>query len=149
MSKLNIIDSIKALIAKHHQKIRQQDFLKAAMAACALLSVADGEVNFAELMARDYVLDHVKQLQLCDPNQAADLFRDYTEALQENYEAEKSKILKLITPYADDAELAPLLLRICLVIAKADEQLKPSEQEIVNQLQQALQIEKLKPDYFL
>ena len=140
----NIIESIKALIAKHKQKVRQQEFLEAAMGACALLSVADGEVNFAELIARDYVLDHVRQLQLCDANEAADIFRTQTEALQKNYQEGKSRILELITPYAYDADLAPLLLRICLVIAKADTELKPSEEKIVSELRQVLQVDELK-----
>lgn len=138
----SIIESIQGLIGKNPQKVRQQKFLEAAMGACALLSVADGEVNFAELMARDYVLDHVKQLQLCDANQAADIFRDQTEALLSNYEEEKSRILKLISPYACDPELAGLLLRISLVIAKADTDLKPSEQEIFNELNKVLHLDR-------
>ena len=143
MTNLNIIESIKALIAKHQQKVRQQDFLEATMGACALLSVADGEVSFAELMARDYILDHVEQLQLCDANEAADLFRNQTEALQNNYEQEKKRILKLISPYADDRELAALLLRICETIATADRELKSSEQQILSELKKVLRIEKL------
>ena len=139
----NIIESIRGLIAKHQEKTRQQQFLEAAMGACALLSMVDGEVSFAELMARDYILDHVQRLQMCDANEAADVFRNQIEALKNNYQEAKSKILELITPYAGDAELAPLLLRISIAIAKADRELQPSEEAMVTELRKVLQIDKL------
>ena len=139
----NLIQSIKTMIAKHQQKVRQKQFLEAAMGACALLAVADGDIGFAELMARDYILDNVQQLQLFDANEAAETFRIKAEALQDNYQQEKTEIINLSTPYSGDRELAPLLLQISLVIAKADRELKPSEQAIINELKQVLQINDL------
>lgn len=85
----SIIQSIKAMIAKHQQQVQQKKFLEAAMGACALLAVADGDIGFAELMARDYILDNVQQLQLFDANEAAEIFRLKGEALQNNYQEEK------------------------------------------------------------
>ncbi len=139
----NLIQSIKTIIAKHQQQVRQKQFLQAAMGACALLAVADGDIGFAELMAREYILDNVQQLQLFDANEAAETFRIKAEALQNNYQQEKTEIINLITPYSGDRELAPLLLQISLVIAKADRELKPSEQEIINELKEVLQINDL------
>ena len=139
----NIFQSIKAMIAKHQQQVRQKNFLEAAMGTCALLAVADGDIAFAELMARDYILDNIEQLQVFDANEAAEIFRIKGEALQNNYQQEKTAIMELITPYIGDKELAPLLLQICLVIAQADRELKPAEQEIINELKQILQIDDL------
>ena len=96
-----------------------------------------------ELMARDYILDNVQQLQLFDANEAAEIFRLKGEALQNNYQEEKTEIIKLITPYIGDRELAPLLLQISLVIANADRELKASEQEIINELKEVLQVNKI------
>ena len=100
----SIIQSIKAMIAKHQQQVQQKKFLEAAMGACALLAVADGDIGFAELMARDYILDNVQQLQLFDANEAAEIFRLKGEALQNNSQEEKTEIIKLITPYIGDRE---------------------------------------------
>ena len=104
----NLIQSIKTIIAKHQQQVRQKQFLQAAMGACALLAVADGDIGFAELMARDYILDNVQQLQLFDANEAAEVFRLQGEALQNNYQQEKTQIIQHITTYSGDRELAPL-----------------------------------------
>ncbi|MGK7941888.1 MAG: tellurite resistance TerB family protein [Crocosphaera sp.] len=139
----NIFQSIKGIIAKHQQKVHQKQFLEAVMGACALLAIADGDIDFAELMARDYILDHIEQLQVFDANEAAEIFRIKAEALQNNYQQEKTKIIDLITPYNQDEELAPLLLKICLIIAKADRNLSSSEQEIINELKQVLDINEL------
>lgn len=137
----NIIESIKGIITKRQNKVRQKQFLEAVMGVCALLAVADGEVDFAELMARDYILDHVEQLQVFDANEAAEIFRLKTEALQNNYQQEKTAIIKLVSPYCEDRELSNLLLQISLTIAKADTKLTSSEQEIINELKQILEID--------
>ena len=79
-----IFNGIKALLAKHDQKVRDRQFLEAAMGASAMLALADGEISFAELMARDYILDHVKQLQVFEPNEAADIFCVYAETISNN-----------------------------------------------------------------
>ncbi len=139
----NIIESIKAIITKRQDKVRQKQFLEAVMGVCALLAVADGQVDFAELIARDYILDNVEQLQVFDANEAAEIFRIKAEALQNNYQQEKKQIIKFIAPYREDRELAPLLLKICLIIAKADRNLTSSEQEIINELKQTLAINEL------
>ena len=136
----NLIQSIKAMIAQHQQQVRQKQFLEAAMGTCALLAVADGDIGFAELMARDYILDNVQQLQLFDANEAAEIFRLKGEALQNNYQQEKTEIINSIAPYVGDRDLAPLLLQISLVIANADRKLKSSEKAIINELKQVLQI---------
>ena len=137
----NIIESLKASIAKYQQKVRDRKFLEAAMGACALLSLADGEISFAELIARDYLLDNVNRLQLFDPNQAAEVFRAQAEALEADNETQKARILETIAQFANDAELAPLLLRICIAIAIADRNFSSSEREVVSQLGKMLGLE--------
>ncbi|MDJ0508431.1 MAG: tellurite resistance TerB family protein [Crocosphaera sp.] len=136
----NIFQSIKGIIAKHQHQIRQKQFLETVMGACALLAVADGKIDFSELMARDYILDNIEQLQVFDANEAAEIFRIKAEALQNNYQQEKTKIIGLIAHYTVDKELGGLLLQICLIIAKADRNLSSSEQEIMNELKQVLEI---------
>ena len=65
-----LVSAIETLLAKHHQKVRSRQFLEAVMGASAMLALADGEISFAELMARDYVLARVRELQVFAPNEA-------------------------------------------------------------------------------
>ena len=129
---MGVIETLKALLVKHEQKIRSQKFLEAAMAATAMLALADGKISFAELMARDYILDQVKELQVFEPNEAVELFRTYAETI--SLDPEKGEVIvdKAITQLCGDEELASLLLRICLVMAKADRDLSQQEQKVIN-----------------
>ncbi len=140
---LGIFSAIETLLDKHHQKVRSRQFLEAAMGASAMLALADGEISFAELMARDYVLDHVKQLQIFDPNEASDLFCNYAEAISNNPQIGKANVLEATAQFSGDQELASLLLRICLVIAKADGNCSPSELEVINTFCDVLGLEEV------
>ena len=137
-----VISALKALLAQDHQRVRRQHFLEAAMGASALLALADGEISLAELMARDYVLDHVKELQVFDPNEAAELFRSYAEAIEADPDAGSSKVLEAVTQLSGDRELAPLLLRVCVVIGKADLNFSEREREVVATLCDVLGLER-------
>ncbi len=127
-----IVSAIKALLAKHHQQVRSRQFLEAAMGASAMLALADGEISFAELMARDYVLDHIKELQVFNANEAAELFRTYAETISNNPQKGKIMVLEAINQLSGDKELASLLVRICTVIGKADYDLSQQEREVIN-----------------
>ena len=137
----NFIESIKNLIDHRQQKLNQKKFLEASMGACALLAMADGEISFAELMARDYLLDHVRQLQVFDVNLAADLFRECVEALKQDYQSTKNQIVEVIAEFAEDQELAPLLLRLCQAIAYADRDLTPAEENMMIELGEILKLD--------
>ena len=97
-------------------------------------------------MARDYVLDHVKQLQAFNPNEAADLFCNYAETISNNPQLGKANILEAITQFSEDRELASLLLRICLVIAKADGEFTQLELQVINTFCDVLGLERKEID---
>ena len=137
-----VFSVFKDLLAKHDQKIRSRQFLEAVMGASAMLALADGEISFAELMARDYVLDHVKELQVFDPNEAAELFRTYAETISVDPQKGKAMVLKAITQLSGDEELASLLMRICIAIGKADSDFSQGEQEVINTFCNVLGLEK-------
>ena len=100
-----IFEALKGLLAQHQQQVRSRHFLEACMGASALLALADGEISFAELMARDFVLDHVKELQLFDPGEAAELFRTYAETLETSPEKGKTEVLAAVNQLWGDKEV--------------------------------------------
>ena len=141
-----VIGALKAIIDKHHQQVRSRKFLEAAMGACALLALADGEISFAELMARDYILDRVKELQAFDPNEAAELFRTYAEGLEANRDKVKPKVLEAVSQFSDDRDLAPLLIRISVAISKADYDFSELERKEIDLLCNILGLDPMKFD---
>lgn len=141
-----MLDAVKTQLARHLERVRSRQFLEAAMAASALVASADGEVSFAEVMGRDYVLDRVEQLQVFEAVEAVKLFRDTIEDLQANPEAGAARVRETVARIAGDEELVQLLLRVCVAIAKADSEFSEGEREVVADLCEALGTEMIEVD---
>ncbi len=138
---MGIVESFKGFWAKYERNERQQQFLEATMAASAFLAVADGEISFAELMARDYVLDRVTQLHCVETRVAVEIFRGYGEKLQQEPEKAEKEVVSAVKRLSLDTEEALLLMRICLMIAKADQEITPSEKAAILKLAEWLELE--------
>ena len=136
-----IINALKNLLSERQQQVHTHHFLEASMGASALLALADGEISFAELMARDFVLDNVKELQVFTPAEAVELFRTYSEIIASSPEKGKAKVLAAVKQLAGDRELSELLIRVCIAIAKADYNFSEGEREVVSSLCDILGLE--------
>ena len=49
-------------------------FLKATMAACALVATANGEVSFSERVRVDQIIETLEALQVYGPHEAVNIF---------------------------------------------------------------------------
>ena len=81
-----------SLFARDVSGIRDKDFLKAAMAACALTILADGDSALSERFAIDDLLARMERLQLYDPQKAIAILDDFVYRLRSD-EAKSRHIL--------------------------------------------------------
>ncbi len=133
-----LVDRAKALLERHREQARERRFLDAAMAASALVATADGEISLAELLSRDEVLTRVDALQAFDSNQAVDSFRGFVDAIEADAEAGAAQALAAVGAFGDEPELAHMLLRASVAIAKADSDFSAEEQAIIDRICEAL-----------
>ena len=110
------------------------------MAAAALLAYADGRITMVERLARDEALDHLEELQALPAQEAVVLFRKYAEAFEKDPQKTRIQILDRVTPFKGEPELARLIVQVCVLIAKADQNFDESERDVVRQLASALRI---------
>lgn len=136
-----MIITIKTLFAEHHQKIRNRNFLEATMAAIALVALADGKVNLAEIMARDFVLHHVPELQAFEPEEAIEIYSETIEALETSLEVAKRRVFKAVAKLSIEKDLGILLIRICTIVARWDESFDERERKVVMELCDLLKLE--------
>ena len=136
-----LFENLKQAITQELARFRNRHFLKATMAASALLATADGEVQIDEHMARDYILEKIEELAVYDVHKAVDMFRSYTEALTEDTEAGQKRAYDAIARFAGDPRHATLLIRAGVLIAKADGNFSQPEKNIINKLCRMLQID--------
>ena len=136
----------KNLVARRRERIRSRQFLEAAMGASALVAAADGEVSFAELLGRDHVLNRVEKLQVFESEDAVAVFGAVVEELRQDPDEGARRVFEAVARFAGDKELAQLLLRICVAIAKADTDFSDSELRVVADLCQALGVQDIEID---
>lgn len=115
-------------------RFRNRQFLDAAMAAAALVAMADGEVSFSELSALDDLLETVKDLQIYDPHVAVDIYRDFADALSEDHDAGRRDVLRTVARVAENPEAAALVIRVAVAISRADGEFTPVEEKTIGEL---------------
>jgi len=116
-------------LERHHNL----PFLKATMAASAIVAIADGSIAFSQRIRVDQVLDTLEALKVFDPHQGVDLFNEYADAIMADPESGHAKAVKAITPMAEDPEIAKLLIRVCCAISKVNGDMKLVEKiEIIS-----------------
>jgi tellurite resistance protein len=115
-------------------KFRNRQFLEATMAASALVSVADGHADITEVNILDQALDTIHELQIYDPHDAMDLYRDYIDGLRDNPDATRDKIMQAVSRIREDEHAAWLLIRVCVAIGKADDNFSEPEKAVITAL---------------
>ena len=136
-----LFEAAKLALNEQLRRYRNKPFLEAMMAATAFLALADEKILLSERLALDYILENVKQLKLFDVHKAVNMFCDYGEMIKNDYDLGKEKVFKAVTKFSGDTEKASLIIRACVLIAKADGHFSEEEQEVVNELCQVLGME--------
>lgn len=137
----SLYDTARDALAKELERFRNRPFLEATMAASALMARADGAVNLSELNTLDQALDAIHELNIYDPHEAVDLYRDYVDALDSGDPETRENIMKAVARIAGDEHEARLLLKVCVAIAKSDETLNDAERTAFAALCEALEID--------
>jgi tellurite resistance protein len=110
----NLMILYQARIRRH----RNRPFLRAAMAACALVSVASGVVSLCKRVRLDQILETLDVLQVFDPHEGVDLFNQWIEILREAPEEGRRLVLEAIDKeVVREPEQAELLIRLCLAVS--------------------------------
>lgn len=119
------------LIRGYHAQItryRNRPFLRAAMAGCALVSMADRVVSLQQRTRVDEILETLDALRLFDPHEAVDLFNEFVEAIRTHQESGHALALTVLDQeVADEPEKARLLMRICAAVSEKEGVIHPPE----------------------
>jgi tellurite resistance protein len=137
----SIFRAARTSLAEKMERHRNKSFLEAMMSATALLALADREIVLSQRLALDFILENVKELKVFDVHQAVDLFRDYSKAVQQDFNKARERVLKTVAKFSGDQQKATLLVRASILIAKADGDFSEPEQKVVDELCRVLCLE--------
>ena len=133
-----IFHGAREALAQELARFHNRQFLEAAMAATALVAMADGEVSLPEQITLDQVLETVQELRIYDPHAAVDIYKDHVDALVADSYTAREKILETVARLAGNEAAGKVLIQACVAIARADEDFSPPEQIAVRELCRAL-----------
>jgi tellurite resistance protein len=136
-----LFDTARDAIARELERFRNRRFLEATMAASALVAHADGEMKFAEMNTLDQALDAIRELNIYDPHEAVDVYRDYMDALRADEAGARERAFEAVARIAGDAHGAGLLLKVCVAIGKADNDFSDRERAVIAALCETLQVD--------
>jgi len=103
-------------LERHHNL----PFLKAMMAACAMVAIADGSIAFSQRIRIDQILETLEALKVFDPHEGVELFNHYADAILADPKSGHAEAIKAIKPMAKDPDIARLLVRACRAISEAN-----------------------------
>ena len=134
-------DTLLRKLVTELQRYQNKDFLKAAMAVCALAAIADGEVSLSERYSIDQAIADEPALRPFDSATAVRILDDYIFAIREEAEAAKKVLYNKVRRFAGDPKQARTLMRVAYLIIIADQQIRESEKQEFVRLCELLNLE--------
>jgi len=122
------VHTIAEVYAVQLERHRNRPFLRAVMAACALVAMTGGGVSLRDRARVDQVLETLEALKVFDPHEGVELFNDYVAALRADPEAGRRAVLDAVgQEVAKEPEKAGLLGRICQAVSASEGRLGPAQ----------------------
>jgi tellurite resistance protein len=115
---------LSGLIRGYQEQLRRhrnRPFLRAAMAACALVSMAGGVVSLRQRVQMDQIMETLDGLKVFDPHEGVDLFNDFVESIAADPVSGHAQALAVVDEeVAEEPEKAQLLIRICAAVVEQE-----------------------------
>ncbi|MEA3278902.1 MAG: hypothetical protein U9Q81_27130 [Pseudomonadota bacterium] len=122
------IHNVNLLYRSQLVRHRNRPFLRAAMAACALVSMANGAVSLRQRVRVDRVMETLDALKIFDPHEGVELFNEFVEGLNEDADAGRRRAMEVVArEVGQDLGKARLLARICLAVSEREGAIPPAE----------------------
>jgi tellurite resistance protein TerB len=124
-------------------RLRDETLLEGAMAAGALVALADQKLSVEESLMLQTMLANAELLQIYDPELALSLYTRHVDRIRGDFSAGKQTALEAIGRCASDIEAAELIVQVGIAIAKADRIFHEDELRVIEEICQEVGIEGL------
>ncbi len=114
-------------LATEIQRYQDKDFLKSAMAVCALSANADDEVSLSERYSIDHAIANEPALRVFDASKAIKILDEYIFALRQEGDRAKQVLYKKVSHMAGDYKRSRTLMRVAYLVIIADHEIRNEE----------------------
>ncbi|QED46552.1 TerD family protein [Cytobacillus dafuensis] len=115
-------------------RYKSQDVMDAVVAACALVSLADGRLDQTERQKMMEFVNQSEELRVFDSNKVIQQFNYFVQKIERDAIIGRAEAFKALGRVRSKPEIARLVARYCIALGYADGQFDPSEKEIVAQI---------------
>ncbi len=121
-------------LARAIDAAENRDLLEAAVAAGALVAVADRKVRASEGWALRSALERMGEFRSLHTLEAMDAYRSHLRALETDPATGRRRVFELVGRLAGKERAGTLVLRVALAIAKGDQAVSDSEYAVLREL---------------
>jgi tellurite resistance protein TerB len=115
-------------------KYKNKDFLNAAMAGCALISMADGSVSAEEKQKMIKFIESNDALSVFTTSDVIKAFQDYVGQLEFDKDIGEAKAYQSLHKMKSNAEASRLLVRMIIAVAASDGDFDAKEQIVAGKI---------------
>jgi tellurite resistance protein TerB len=119
-------------------KYKNKDFLNAAMAGSALISMADGSISAEEKQKMIKFIETNDALSVFTTSDVIKAFQDYVGQLEFDKDIGEAKAYQALHKMKSNAEAARLLVRMIIAIASSDGNFDPQERVVASKIAKEL-----------
>jgi tellurite resistance protein len=133
-----LFEGIKLPFGRFREHSQHKILLDAAMAACAMVAMADDDERLAELAMRDRVLVRLKEIEEFDVQKAIDLYDRAVQAIAKDKVAGNKSALEMLSKVKGNRQDSERVVKICVAIGRADRHFTAHERSVVEEICSAL-----------
>ena len=115
-------------------RFKSQDVLDAVVAACALVSMADGRLDPSERQKMLEFVNQSEELRVFDTNKVIQQFNYFIQRLESDRMLGRAEAFRALGKVRSKPEIARLVARYCIAIGYADGQFDQNEKQMVSEI---------------
>ncbi|PLR98736.1 TerD family protein [Bacillus sp. T33-2] len=115
-------------------RFKSQDVLDAVVAACALVSMADGRLDPAERQKMIEFVHQSQELRVFDTNKVIQQFNMFVQRIEFDQIIGRAEAFRALGKVRTKPEIARLVARYCIAIGFADGHFDANEQRVVSEI---------------
>ena len=130
---MSIFDKLKSGLGSLTEEIKKyanEDFLDAVTAASAMVAAADGTIDREETDKMKSFIKNNEDLKVFNTGEVLEKFKYWTDKFEEDKEIGHINALKAIAKVKKDKDEAKSLMRLVVVIGRADGEFDDDEKEV-------------------
>ncbi|MEH7524563.1 TerD family protein [Bacillus sp. JJ1503] len=115
-------------------RYKSQDVMDAVVAACALVSLADGRLDPSERQKMMEFVNQSEELRVFDTNKVMQQFNYFVQKIERDSIIGRAEAFRALGRVRSKPEIARLVARYCIALGYADGHFDPSEKQIVSEI---------------